>query len=582
MADNKHPFTIMNGDENAHQPGQAAQCIQLSLLGKPFRPEFTHQCFPGEVIRGYQPISTGDSDDALVKGDPQRCLPSNDSPARQYDNDQRKQPAETKHEIDIQVSLAPSCRMCRVTIETRKAKRKRPSLRRTPTRSSASSRPHLENHDHGARKRQRLIFYRTKPVDSSEDNIGVTTRTTATENDDDNNDTSNDNDESDLANDKDDEEYVETDSDQSETGQEEEEDDAEGATRRRRMPVKEVRDRLSRALPAIVDDTDATTCQDDFLRKPLGSVLKEYQIESKDGTLDCFCLTLADGQQQEIAEYHRQVQKLAILFIETADEVDITSQSDGFWKVIYLFQKHTSRKYSLAGFVTLFHFRAPFRKPVSGIILRICQALILPPYQRCGHGRQLLHTVHNLSQGLYQTQLNQSPHGYAANDEPIVEINVEDPAKSFTALRNRVDYECFLDATKQNMSWFVSNNDASNGESLSSGKTVLDPNFFAPLPDSQAIEPATRAKITVRQIQIVSELSKLHALNEYLQSTRTADRDELEKKYRLMVKKRLQKLHKEELGGCRNKQEMQAILSGYYDEVLAHYQDILKSIHRSS
>ena len=33
----------------------AAACITLTLLGKTFRPEFTHQLFEGEVIRGYEP-----------------------------------------------------------------------------------------------------------------------------------------------------------------------------------------------------------------------------------------------------------------------------------------------------------------------------------------------------------------------------------------------------------------------------------------------------------------------------------------------------------------------------------------------
>jgi hypothetical protein len=56
--------------------------------------------------------------------------------------------------------------------------------------------------------------------------------------------------------------------------------------------------------------------------------------------------------------------------------------------------------------------------------------------------------------------------------------------------------------------------------------------------------------------------------------------EDLEKRYRLAVKKRLNKVHREELGACRNKEEMKAALGKLYDETLQGYRVILASVQR--
>jgi histone acetyltransferase 1 len=63
--------------------------------------------------------------------------------------------------------------------------------------------------------------------------------------------------------------------------------------------------------------------------------------------------------------------------------------------------------------MTVFHFLSPFKKPKPGTIARVCQVLILPPYQRVGHGKVLLQQLYDIAHD-------------TSND--IVEINVEDPA----------------------------------------------------------------------------------------------------------------------------------------------------------
>ena len=83
------------------------------------------------------------------------------------------------------------------------------------------------------------------------------------------------------------------------------------------MPVDEIISHCAKALPTIVTELP----QDDYLATPVGTVVKEYQRKGID-----FVVSLANGS--DAAEYHKEVQKLAIWFIETADtcRLDIESR----------------------------------------------------------------------------------------------------------------------------------------------------------------------------------------------------------------------------------------------------------------
>jgi histone acetyltransferase 1 len=308
----------------------------------------------------------------------------------------------------------------------------------------------------------------------------------------------------------------------------------------------------------------------------------------------------------------------------------------------------------LAGYVTLFHFCSPFRKPIPGTIVRICQALILPPYQRAGHGRQMLATIHRWVRGEYVAAAAAAaattttktptllPTSLACADADsativaadhfadIVEINVEDPAPAFVALRNRVDFEEFLRAKKKGEPWIVAvddNDDKSRRTTCSSSNgggggrnddaakslaaaaaadsNVHDEAFFQPLTEARARSAATRAKITSRQIHIVYELDRLYyvfqltkkhgvvfeqqqAKNDDSSSNSNRsdhdnknilDNEHLEKQFRLMVKRRLKREHKEDLSNCKGgKAEMQALLAKLYDDQRSMYEAILSSM----
>jgi len=223
--------------------------------------------------------------------------------------------------------------------------------------------------------------------------------------------------------------------------------------------------------------------------------------------------------------------------------------------------------------MTLYAFVAPFRKPEPGTVMRVCQALLLPPHQRAGHGRRMLHAVHD----------------YFSRDDvdaiaDVVEINVEDPAPGFTSLRNCVDYERFLQLRDINIDktkWWC------NLEGDGDITTISADEFFASLGESQANRVASALKIAAKQVHLVYEMDRLHQLEEYKKKAAATNEKtefikELDKKYRLMVKKRLNKVHREEMGTCRTKKEMQDLLTKLFDESLEQYRRVLASVKRSS
>jgi histone acetyltransferase 1 len=464
-------MTTPEDDSDEPQYSSSAECITLNMLGQNFDPEYTHQCFDGEWIRGYQPYHIHGTH-------------------KSHTNHET-----ASHELQATVTLSPSCESCHVELSVRR-KDKRQAL--------AENRP----------KRRKL--------NTVEEN------STFEDSNDEEEDGGNENDD-------DDEEYG-GESSMKESETEDDHSDA-GSTRRRRMHPNEILERLGRALPKISLENKELV-EDDHLRQPIGKTIKTYTRQGTDGSADEeFILTLADNE--EAADYHEQVQNLALFFIESADGVSLKhNNAGGYWKAMYLFQKRGTRRYALCGYLTLFHFSSPFRKPKPGTIVRVCQALLLPPYQRRGHGKAMLRTVHDV----------------AKESDDIVEINVEDPAPGFIALRNLVDYELLLESLDSEEPWLTSK--------------YLKRNDFPTLADKDATAAATLGRITKQQAQIAYEVYKLKDL--------PFDNADVEKQYRLMVKKRLLKLHHLELSVCKTKEERQVLLAEKWREVFHDYNMVLK------
>jgi histone acetyltransferase 1 len=118
-------------------------------------------------------------------------------------------------------------------------------------------------------------------------------------------------------------------------------------------------------------------------------------------------------------DYLSRLQPLLLWFIEAASYID---EEDNKWQ-FYLVYRHVREcgvsQYSLVAFASVYMFYCyPDRQRP-----RISQMLVLPQYQRIGHGAELLREV--------CSDLRMNPSTY--------DITVEDPSDSFICLRDYVD-----------------------------------------------------------------------------------------------------------------------------------------------
>lgn len=243
----------------------------------------------------------------------------------------------------------------------------------------------------------------------------------------------------------------------------------------------------------------------------------------------------------------RDCEKLAIWFIETADSIDF---KDDRWEALFLFRKHGDKR-EIVGYFTLFSFLNPF----AGSKLRICQALIFPPFQNIGLGHRLMQTTYKLA--------------YERNE--VVEITVEDPAPSFIILRDKTDVKWLFDR-------FIHLNGG-----LKEGKMKYSefPNLLASLKDSTS-KLVNCLKITKSQlifvINSIDYFMLIHNENSISiqgDTENNADSKEL-KTFRLSIKRQLLKSNID-LKSL-PKQEMQTALEELYADEQQRFASVEKII----
>jgi histone acetyltransferase 1 len=548
----------------------ASLCITLNHLGQKFRPEYTHQVVEGECWRGYRPheslLRTATADfKSSGNGEQDRSTASSAPASRAILHKSHENHDTAASQLEIRVMLSPSCRKCCVDV--------------IRTESSSGENGNGSEGEPGAKRRRTYLgseFQQQTNLSS-----GGTFRETN-------------------------EQDMKTVSSSSESIS--------------LFPMKdaEIMGALCMALPTIASrDDNRSEVEDCFLSEPVGDILEEYSIPATEkdvGNLSIsdyvdndkipsskhFVLTIADGRLPYVSEYHRSVQNLALFYIENADTVDVANDGDGgFWKIMYIFQKHDGdgdgdddvdddddddkeknrSRYSLVGYFTLFHFIALFHKPDPGLILRICQALILPPFQGQGHGRRLLQTVYNLAhKDSGQASASEGDSQY----RNIIQVNVEDPAPAFVALRNKMDLKLVLEHYEE---WNWSEKGSTRSSDLckslaSQNKLAL---FFSAMAEKEASEMSVKAKITPKQIHIANELLKLKAIHASAEQQQdrisNADKETIERFFRLMVKKRLNKEHRDELLEQPTKDDQKAWLAKLFDKELEGYERILSKLH---
>jgi GNAT superfamily N-acetyltransferase len=207
-------------------------------------------------------------------------------------------------------------------------------------------------------------------------------------------------------------------------------------------------------------------------------------------------------------------------YIETSEEIDT---SDDRWRLLTLHRKGSNGDHSLVAACTIFRFKRWVAKSAANpgettgprLMLRICQLAVLPPYRGCGYGTRLLQVIYD----------------YARAEGADV-VTVEDPNPSFRLLRDATDYQSCVAAA------------------------LLRPESTTSVPTPAQLAAARSAlRITDEQMQRCYELQQYRLLKQKLavvgglqQGNEPARLDEdAIKPFRLLLKKRLNKKHKEEL-----------------------------------
>lgn len=147
--------------------------------------------------------------------------------------------------------------------------------------------------------------------------------------------------------------------------------------------------------------SNTTTNLDTFLSKlkseneysPYGEQIHSYEIKGEKSISyvihrvnSNFC------DDQKFVEWYSRLETFLVFFIDAASTID---KDDPNWIIYLLYQQFTNDLgqicYAPIGFITVYMYYAyPDKKRP-----RISQVLILPPYQRKGHGRRLLTAIYN-------------------------------------------------------------------------------------------------------------------------------------------------------------------------------------------
>ncbi|KAH7103851.1 histone acetyltransferase type B catalytic subunit [Auriculariales sp. MPI-PUGE-AT-0066] len=126
-------------------------------------------------------------------------------------------------------------------------------------------------------------------------------------------------------------------------------------------------------------------------------------------------------------EYHRRMQLFILLLIEGGSYLN---EDEDKWEFVLLFERRrrsdTARTavYHFIGYSSLY----PFFYFPDKVRMRLSQFIILPPYQKQGHGSELYEAIYV----------------YVLGHPDIAELSVEDPAEAFEDLRDKCDLNMLL------------------------------------------------------------------------------------------------------------------------------------------
>jgi len=265
--------------------------------------------------------------------------------------------------------------------------------------------------------------------------------------------------------------------------------------------------------------------------KPFGNLIHSYQTSKPNTTYEIYKCELTDPN---VKQFHVKVQPFVLWFIDGASYITSIgdNEDDSSWNIFYIFEKQQESeksKYSLVGFTTIYNFYAYpdlMRK-------RISQVLILPTYQRQGHGVHLLRSIYN--------DCHSNP--------KIKDITVEDASLDFTRLRDCVDIKILLEEV----------------------------DFFKedPLPslDSTIVEQIRKeTKFSTEQIKHCYDIIDF-------KQTDQQDKEQY-KEFRMRIKRKLYKKYEDILSDKSDPKEKKQELDAIYKELEQGFKDVLSKVEK--
>ncbi|XP_035658310.1 histone acetyltransferase type B catalytic subunit-like isoform X2 [Branchiostoma floridae] len=152
--------------------------------------------------------------------------------------------------------------------------------------------------------------------------------------------------------------------------------------------------------------------------QPYGTLLHSYKRETEGGDRQ-FEIYKADMSIPGFREFHERLQMFVLWFIDAGSFIDVDDEK---WNYYLIFEKYAcdgNHRYATVGYLTAYSYYAYPDK----LRPRISQVLVLPPFQRLGHGVELLQTAYRDMR----------------ENNDVLDITVEDPSEEFLRLRDFVD-----------------------------------------------------------------------------------------------------------------------------------------------
>jgi len=302
-----------------------------------------------------------------------------------------------------------------------------------------------------------------------------------------------------------------------------------------------------------------TTDWDDFKSHvhdpftPPGTLLSEYSLPSVDHSgKDVITYEVWHGHFTDptLRAYHARLQFFLLFFI---DRSSFINDSDPVWEVLLLFQKRVSpaarngsggsvTTYHCVGYTTLYKFLAY----PDEWKLRLSQILILPPFQRAGHGQKLLQLVYSL-----------------AEQRRAVEVNIEDPSPVFQMLRDLTD----VNLCRKHRFFERSAGAAGGGD----GDAATHEDPLEKWDPAYARRVKACLRLTLAQVRRCYEIFKLNSVSDRHRHSKAMTA------YRLEVKARLFNQEQEVLSLYSHKPEQRKEkLAEMYNELEQHYLTVIK------